>query len=181
MLGKLYIPETIDDDKIRTLKLLLHNIRAVGISLINYMESLLNLASQRRPLRDIASKNAFTKFETAISKKFEKQLEDFNEEEYRNLEHLQELFEFLDDIIPDIDDVDEIVEAPKKKAGRKRRSQSVLTDATSPSATSDEDRSGTPFSTTSSVASRASRTKSGKSKAKYVAGGMEMTMVNSEY
>lgn len=45
MLGKLYIPETIDDDKIRTLKLLLHNIRAVGISLINYMESLLNLAS----------------------------------------------------------------------------------------------------------------------------------------
>ena len=51
-------------------------------------------------MRDIASKNAFTKFETAISKKFEKQLEDFNEEEYRNLEHLQELFEFLDDIIP---------------------------------------------------------------------------------
>ncbi|CAL1698734.1 unnamed protein product [Somion occarium] len=144
LLGKLYIPDTIDDDKIRTLKLLMHNIRA------------------RRPLRDLASKNAFVKFETAISKKFEKQLEDFNEEEYRKLEHLQELFEFLDDIIPDIDDVDEMMEAPKKRGSRKRRSDSIVTDATSQGAPSGDDRSNTPFSTTSSVASRTK----GKGKAK---------------
>lgn len=31
LLGKLYIPDTVDDDKIRTLKLLMHNLRAVCI------------------------------------------------------------------------------------------------------------------------------------------------------
>ena len=29
LFGKLYIPDVIDDDKIRTLKLLIHNLRAV--------------------------------------------------------------------------------------------------------------------------------------------------------
>jgi hypothetical protein len=29
LLGKLHIPDTVDDDKIRTLKLLMHNLRLV--------------------------------------------------------------------------------------------------------------------------------------------------------
>jgi condensin complex subunit 3 len=44
-------------------------------------------------------------------------LEDFNEDEYRKLEELKELFEFLDDIIPDDEDEEE---APKKRMARKR-------------------------------------------------------------
>lgn len=75
-------------------------------------------ASQRRPLRDSTTKNAFAKFETALSKKYEQQLADFNEEEYRQLEQLKDLFEFLDDIIPENDDDDEPV--PVRRAGRKR-------------------------------------------------------------
>ncbi|KAH8101082.1 nuclear condensing complex subunit [Cristinia sonorae] len=121
LLGKLHIPETIDDDKIRTLKLLMHNLR------------------NRRPLREASSKNAFNKFEATLTKKFEKQLEAFDETEYRQLEHLKELFEFLDDIIPLSDDED--IEPPKKRAGRKRRSESVTTDASSSRADSGEEGS----------------------------------------
>ena len=29
LLGKLYLPEKVDDDKLRTLKLLMHNLRSV--------------------------------------------------------------------------------------------------------------------------------------------------------
>lgn len=75
------------------------------------------------------------KFDGVLSKRFEKQLGDFNELEYRQLQSLQELFEFLDDIMPqdDDEDGDEDEEAPaaKKRAAKKRRSESVTSDATS--------------------------------------------------
>ena len=74
--------------------------------------------TQRRPLRDSTAKNAFAKFEAALTKKYEQQLADFNEEEFRQLEHLKDLFEFLDDIIPVEDDEDDPV--PVRRAGRKR-------------------------------------------------------------
>ena len=66
-----------------------------------------------------------------IAKKFEKQLEGFDSEEYRKLESLQELFAFLDDIIPDDDD-DEVIDIDLKRKGRKRWaiwSRSSLSDA----------------------------------------------------
>ncbi|KAJ7086065.1 nuclear condensing complex subunit [Mycena belliarum] len=110
MLGKLHIPDDVDVDKIRTLKLLIHT---------------LNL---RRPLKDTATKNAFKKFDATISKKFEKQLEDFDEEEYRKLEELKELFEFLDDIMPEDDD--EVINVDAKKKGKKRRSDSIMSTTT---------------------------------------------------
>ncbi|KAJ7284629.1 nuclear condensing complex subunit [Mycena rebaudengoi] len=106
MLGKLYIPDEVDDDKIRTLKLLMHTL------------------TLRRPFREAVTKNAFNKFDATISKKFEKQLEDFNEEEYRKMEELKELFEFLDDIIPEDDD--EVIDVEVKKKGKKRRSDSIV-------------------------------------------------------
>ena len=56
--------------------------------------------SQRRPPRDTSAKNALSKFENALSKKYEKALENFSEDEFRKLEELKDLFEFLDDIIP---------------------------------------------------------------------------------
>jgi condensin complex subunit 3 len=74
---------------------------------------------QRRPLRDFACNTAFTRFETAISKKFEKQLQHFTEEEFRKLEELTELFEFLDSIIPLDDDEDQGLDAPRRSS-RKR-------------------------------------------------------------
>ncbi|OCH93098.1 hypothetical protein OBBRIDRAFT_725376 [Obba rivulosa] len=136
LLGKLYIPDAVDDDKIRTLKLLIHSLNA------------------RRPLQDTTSRNAFTKFDKALSKRFEKQLADFNEDEYRQLEQLKELFEFLDDIIPDDDDEEVVI--PKKS--KKRRSNSVGTESTVSRALSDNDGAASP-------PPRASRAK-GKNKAK---------------
>ena len=115
-LAKLYLPpETGDDDKVRTLKLLVQNLRT------------------RRPPREASAQAALAKFENALSKRFEKQLEDFDEAEYRQLESLRELFEFLDDIVPLDEDEDEEDEGPatKKRGARKRRSESVTTDTTS--------------------------------------------------
>lgn len=116
-LNKLFLPpETDDDDKVRTLKLLVHNLRT------------------RRPPRDASALAALVKFDSALSKRFERQLEDFNESEYRQLQSLQELFEFLDEIMPldeDDDDEEEEPSATKKRAVRKRRSESVTSDATS--------------------------------------------------
>ncbi|KAI9511024.1 nuclear condensing complex subunit [Russula earlei] len=107
-------PETDDDDKVRTLKLLVHNLRT------------------RRPPRDASALAALVKFDDALSNRFEKQLEDFNEAEYRQLQSLQELFEFLDDILPlDEDENEEEDITPQKRPARKRRSESVTTDATS--------------------------------------------------
>ena len=40
-----------------------------------------------------------------MNKKYEKQLEGFSEKEYREYEALEELYEFLDDLIP-LDDED---------------------------------------------------------------------------
>ena len=59
---------------------------------------------QRRPPRDTSAKNALAKFDATLNKRYEKQLENFSEDEFRKLEELKELFEFLDDIIPLEDD-----------------------------------------------------------------------------
>jgi condensin complex subunit 3 len=89
----------------------------------------------RRPPRDASALAALVKFDNALSKRFEKQLEDFNESEYRQLQSLQELFKFLDEIMPLDEDEDgdeeEEASAAKKRAARKRRSESVTSDATS--------------------------------------------------
>ncbi|KAI0696847.1 nuclear condensing complex subunit [Cytidiella melzeri] len=140
LLGKLHLPDQVDIDKIRSLRLLMHNL------------------SNRRPLRDSTTKNAFTKFEASILKKYEQQLADFNEDDYRQMEYLKDLFEFLDDIIPEDDD-DDAVELPKKKGGRKRRSGSITTETETSVSGASGDESTPP----------ASRRKSnGKGKPKYV-------------
>jgi condensin complex subunit 3 len=53
-----------------------------------------------------------------LCKKYEAKLAGFSEEEFRKLEELKDLFEFLDDIVPD-DDVDEVLEG-RRGGGRKR-------------------------------------------------------------
>ena len=73
-------------------------------------------ARQPRPIRDISARNALTKSDTTISKKYAEKLSNFSEEEYRQLEQLEALFKFLVDIIP-LEDGE--VEMPKMR-GRKR-------------------------------------------------------------
>ena len=72
---------------------------------------------QRRPIRDTTAKNALAKFDAAISKKYAEQLDNFNEEDYRQLEYLNDLFKFLDEIVP-LDDGEE-TDMPRTRA-RKR-------------------------------------------------------------
>ncbi|KAH0826785.1 hypothetical protein J3R83DRAFT_5201 [Lanmaoa asiatica] len=117
VLARLHLPETVDDDKIRTVKLLVHNVFT------------------RRPIRDVSARNALTKFDAAISKKYADKLSNFNEEEYRQLEQLETLFKFLDDIIP-LEDGEEI-EILMKSRGQKRRSESVMTATTASSVAED--------------------------------------------
>ncbi|KAG2088380.1 nuclear condensing complex subunit, partial [Suillus discolor] len=98
VLWRLYLLDKVDDDKIRTL-------------------------NSRRPIRDAAAKNALAKFDAAISKRYAEPLESFNEEDYRQLEYLKDLFEFLDDIIP-LDDGEE-VDIPRTRARK-----SIVTNTT---------------------------------------------------
>lgn len=67
-------------------------------------------------MKDVTSSSALTRFDNTIAKKFQAQLEGFNEDEYRQLENLKNLFQFLDDVIPDDDDDDE----PSVRRTRKR-------------------------------------------------------------
>ncbi|PBK67371.1 hypothetical protein ARMSODRAFT_958949 [Armillaria solidipes] len=104
-IGKLHVPDNVDDNDLRTLKMLLFRLQS------------------RQPVKDATAKNAINKFEAALSKRFESQLVNFSEEEYRELDELKELFTFLDDLIP-LDDDEEVIDV-KPKRTRKRRSHSV--------------------------------------------------------
>ncbi|KAF4614841.1 hypothetical protein D9613_002893 [Agrocybe pediades] len=130
MLNKLHIPDVVDDHRIRALKYLMDNL------------------TRLRPLRDAVSRNAFTKFDNMISKKFEKQLEGFSEEEFRKLEELNDLFDFVDSMISL--EEDEIPEAPILRRNPKRRSYSMA------SGTS-ESRANSPSLITGTSRSRAKR------------------------
>lgn len=69
-------------------------------------------------MRDVTSHNALKKFDAVISRRFKNQLE-LKEKELRKFEELQDLFEFLDDIIPEDDG--ELVDPELKWRGRKRQ------------------------------------------------------------
>ncbi|KAK0480572.1 nuclear condensing complex subunit [Armillaria novae-zelandiae] len=100
-IGKLHLPDNVDDNDLRTLKMLLFRLQS------------------RQPVKDTTAKNAINKFEANLSKKFESQLANFSEQEYRELDELKELFTFLDDLIPLDDDDDEVIDV-KPKRTRKR-------------------------------------------------------------
>lgn len=69
-------------------------------------------------MRDVTSHNALNKFDAIISRRFKNQLE-LKEKELRKFEELQDLFEFLDDIIPE--DEGELVDPELKWRGSKRQ------------------------------------------------------------
>jgi len=187
VLGRLYLPETVDDDKIKTVKLLVHNVFTVRHSLLPPILPLplsrpsalppppSGVPPQRRPVRDVSARNALSKFDTTISKKYADKLAGFSEEEYRQLEQLDALFKFLDDIVPlDDGEMIEITTRGKKRCGHDRslffvgadadgtgrRSESVMTMTTETTSVAED---GSVGSGTSDV--RASKGK-GKDKAK---------------
>jgi len=92
LLGKLYIPDEIDEDKLRTLMLLISNLRRVCLTMfLTKSRDQPAHVSQRRPLRDTTARNSLTRFESTLAKKFAAQLESFNEADFRQLEELKEL------------------------------------------------------------------------------------------
>ncbi|KAF5386531.1 hypothetical protein D9757_005916 [Collybiopsis confluens] len=76
-LSKLYLPDDVDEDEVRYLNLMMDKIPSC------------------RPLGDMVSRNAFTKFQTVYVKKYEKQLEGLTAEEYFSHEKHQAEAEFL--------------------------------------------------------------------------------------
>lgn len=72
---------------------------------------------QRRPIHDTVAKNALDRFEKALRKKFADQLEGVSEEDFRKLDHLNQLFEFLD-AMPEVDEDEAEQAQPKKRAPR---------------------------------------------------------------
>lgn len=136
-------------------------------------------------MRDTTSRNAFNKFDATVTKRYAELLEGFSEEEYRQFETLKELFEFLDDIIPEDEDEDD--PPSKTKASRKRcaafvfalarnyvanvrdnfrRSESAMTDTPTSSGGEDADSNASYGST--HKASKGKGKARGKQPAKYV-------------
>ncbi|KZV97200.1 hypothetical protein EXIGLDRAFT_833051 [Exidia glandulosa HHB12029] len=112
MMSKVFIPNEIDDDKLRTLVVLLSNIQL------------------RRPIHDTTAKNALDRFEKSLRKKFADKLEGVSEEDYRKLEHLSKLFEFLD-AMPEVEE-DEPPAPKKRGASRANKSTTPKPNAKTP-------------------------------------------------
>ncbi|KAG8932901.1 hypothetical protein FRC01_011776 [Tulasnella sp. 417] len=110
MLGRLHIPADLDHDKALQLKIL---------------TSALNM---HRPLKDTVSKNAFTKFDNALSKTLAEQLAGFNEEDYAELDEIRKRFEWTEDVLADDssegEDYGEAHEPTPHKARRVPRARS---------------------------------------------------------
>ncbi|KAI0030500.1 nuclear condensing complex subunits [Vararia minispora EC-137] len=102
MLPKLFLPLEADDLHVRVLHLLAHKLSAA------------------RPVRDAGAFSSVKKFDDALSKHYNDQLDSFDVTEYRKLEELTDLFEFLDDIF-DSDGDDELVEPPARRGPKRRR------------------------------------------------------------
>jgi hypothetical protein len=62
---------------------------------------------QCRLIRDVSARNALSKFDMTISKKYADKPAGFSKEEYQRLEQLNVLFRFSDDIVP-LDDGEEV-------------------------------------------------------------------------
>lgn len=80
LLGKLYLPETLEEWKVKALFLIKGKLQEVRLSWLalrssvtaatssTFVPSLYN--TQHRPLEDTVSRNAFARFETAVSKRY---------------------------------------------------------------------------------------------------------------
>ncbi|KAK8850500.1 hypothetical protein IAR55_004418 [Kwoniella newhampshirensis] len=141
-LSKLNLPEAeeVDSYKVKSLIALVAAIRS------------------KRPFHDAASRNALTKFESVLLKKWPGELEGFDEDAFRTeggeRREVEELFGFIDDV--DEKDVDAQSEAGSTKRGKRgtsatgsRRGNSRARDSVTPApsdmaSTDEEDEEETP-------------------------------------
>ncbi|EEB97414.1 hypothetical protein MPER_03271 [Moniliophthora perniciosa FA553] len=80
LLPKLYLPKTVDDDKIKHLKVFTDALRS------------------GRPPRDSRPNQAFKSFEKKLLKAYKGQLQDLDDEEWMNMEEHQEVRDFVTSI-----------------------------------------------------------------------------------
>ncbi|KAG8917004.1 hypothetical protein FRC02_003417 [Tulasnella sp. 418] len=88
LLPKLYIPEDLEQDKAKLLKVLASTLH------------------KRRPPNDTVARNAVARFDKSLDKKLATQLEGFTQANYLDLKQLQDMFDDADDIINGGDDDD---------------------------------------------------------------------------
>ncbi|CAE6436074.1 unnamed protein product [Rhizoctonia solani] len=111
LLGKLYLPDELDDLKVLGLHLLIVNLKL------------------RRPLRDAPTRNAFTKFEASFRKKYSAQLTGMTQADHIafNEAHIEDLQRWIEGNEPD-SDAEEFAhpEVPPegKRTNRSRRAKS---------------------------------------------------------
>ncbi|KZT61424.1 hypothetical protein CALCODRAFT_506217 [Calocera cornea HHB12733] len=108
LLSKLHLPEHADDDKVKSLGLLIWGFKT------------------RRPVKDTASRNALVRFQSAINKKYSEQLAGMDEAAYRELKSLKELFDDVFSLVPDDDEEEEATPKPKARAARGKDARSSL-------------------------------------------------------
>ncbi|KAJ8516410.1 hypothetical protein ONZ45_g6279 [Pleurotus djamor] len=107
---KLYLPDEADLLTLRTIRVFL------------------NALTTRRPFKEAAIKNAILKFENIFCAKYADLVDGFTEAEYRKLVELEDLFEYLDDVIP-LDEGGSDLDV-KPYIGKKRRSTSIISTTT---------------------------------------------------
>ncbi|CAE6447886.1 unnamed protein product [Rhizoctonia solani] len=134
LLGKLYLPDELDNSKILGLHLLIMNLKL------------------RRPLRDAPTRNAFTKFEASFRKKYNTLLTGMSQADYDAFKeaHLQE-FSWIDDIEAD-SDAEEFAHPEVPPEGRRTsrsrrakseaasRAESILREETGEGSVADEEK-----------------------------------------
>ncbi|KZO96900.1 putative mitotic chromosome condensation-related protein [Calocera viscosa TUFC12733] len=108
LLGKLHLPEHADDDKIKSIGLLIWGIKT------------------RRPVKDTTSRNALVRFQASLNKRYSEQLAGMDEAAYRELESLKDLFDDVFSLVPDEDDEEEATPKPKARATRGKNARSSL-------------------------------------------------------
>lgn len=91
--------EEAEDCKVKCAQTLLLAIPTVRDSLVRNMIARLT-SLQKRPVADASSRNALSRFETALQKRFPEILESFDEDTFRSedKEEVSELFGFIDDV-----------------------------------------------------------------------------------
>ena len=95
LLSKLYLPEVeaADDRKLKSLMLVVTGIRDVCFVSVWIFDK---LTAQRRPLQDAVSRNALTRFEASLKKKYAEQLEGSDEADFRAIDEVKELCDMIE-------------------------------------------------------------------------------------
>lgn len=98
MLGKLRLADAPTQSKVQSLALIVRYIISAS-TMQPMLHSFLafTLFPQRHPIADTTSRNAITRFDNSLKKKYGELLGDMDEEELRISEDMRDLWSFIDD------------------------------------------------------------------------------------